>query len=244
MIGGLWMRAARVAALALALLAGPLPAAAGPREDARAASERGDYATALAILRPLAEGGDAKAQVALGAMYAEGLGVAKDDREALRWYRMAAAQGVADAQNNLGVMYAEGRGDVAKDDQEAVRWFRLAAEQDHAEAQHNLGVMYANDRGVAKDAREAVRWYRLAAEQGFAGAQKNLGVAYVLGQGVAKDDVRAYMWFNLAAAQGDEKAAEARAQIAKEMTRAQHAEAQRLSREWRPKGAGAAAGGP
>ena len=49
MIGGLWLRAARVAALGLALLVGPLPAAAGPLEDALEAAERGDYATALAI---------------------------------------------------------------------------------------------------------------------------------------------------------------------------------------------------
>jgi uncharacterized protein len=50
-----------------------------------------------------------------------------------------------------------------------------------------------------------------------------------------RDYVRAHMWFNLAAAQGDQDAAKARDDVAKLMTPAQIAEAQKLAREWRPK---------
>ena len=39
-----------------------VPVAAGPLEDATAAYERGDYATALQIIRPLADQGHAEAQ--------------------------------------------------------------------------------------------------------------------------------------------------------------------------------------
>ena len=63
--------------------------------------------------------------------YATGQGVAKDDAEAARWYRMAAEQGNPDAQFNLGLSYAKGQG-VAKDNAEAVHWYRLAAEQGNA----------------------------------------------------------------------------------------------------------------
>ena len=66
-------------------------------------------------------------------MYANGEGVAEDDAEAVRWYRLAADQGLAIAQNNLGWMYDNGEG-VAEDDAEAVRWYRLAADQGHADA--------------------------------------------------------------------------------------------------------------
>jgi TPR repeat protein len=45
----------------------------------------------------------------LGFMYDEGLGVAEDDAEAVRWFRLAAEQGYAWAQNNLGRMYYSGR---------------------------------------------------------------------------------------------------------------------------------------
>ena len=102
-------------------------------------------------------------------------GVAKDQQEAVRWYRMAADQGDAAAQYSLGWAYNHGEG-VAKDQQEAVRWWRMAAEQGYAVAQTNLGVAYDNGEGVAKDQQEAVRWYRMAADQGYAKAQYNLGV--------------------------------------------------------------------
>jgi uncharacterized protein len=56
-----------------ALFFGGLPAlvlfgaaAAGELDDGQAAIERGDYATAMRILRPLADKGDAKAQYNLG----------------------------------------------------------------------------------------------------------------------------------------------------------------------------------
>ena len=57
------------------------------------AHERGDYETALAEFRPVAEQGDAKAQSNLGLMYANGEGVPQDLEEAHRWMSQAAAQG-------------------------------------------------------------------------------------------------------------------------------------------------------
>ena len=77
--------------------------------------------------------GHSGAQVKLGLMFENGQGVAKDDAEAVRLYRLAAAQGNASAQYNLGLMFEDGEG-VAKDDAEAVRLYRLAAAQGHAKA--------------------------------------------------------------------------------------------------------------
>ena len=71
--------------------------------------------------------------------------------------------------------------------------------------------------------------------KGDADAQVNLGVMYATGEGVPKDLVIAYMWANLAAAQGNFGAKATREALKKEMTPAQIAEGQRLSREWRPK---------
>lgn len=58
---------------------------------------------------------------------------------------------------------------------------------------------------------------------------------YEKGQGVRQDFVQAHMWYNLSAADGEKRAAEARDALAKQMTPAQIAEAQRLAREWKPK---------
>ncbi len=123
------------------------------------------------------------------------------------------------------------RGDYAT----AFQLWRPLAEQGHAITQANVGVMYYEGRGVTQDYAEAVKWYRRAAEQGGAGAQHNLGVTYANGQGVPQDYVQAHMWFELAAARGNKGARKHRDTVAKEMTPAQVAEAQRLAREWRPK---------
>jgi len=68
-------------------------ALAGPFEDASDAYEREDYATAVRLLRPLAERGDAAAQFQLGVMYDNGIGVRQNHAEAAKWYRLAAEQG-------------------------------------------------------------------------------------------------------------------------------------------------------
>lgn len=65
------------------------------------AYERGDYATALREMTPLAGQGDANAQHALGVMYDNGKGVEKNLTEAMKWYRKAAEQGNENALNNL-----------------------------------------------------------------------------------------------------------------------------------------------
>src|SRR5215471_18541294 len=67
-------------------------AGAGPLDDALAAEERRDYATALSIIRPLAERGIAAAQYELGDLYYEGRGVPQAGAEAAKWYRRASEQ--------------------------------------------------------------------------------------------------------------------------------------------------------
>jgi TPR repeat protein len=102
-------------------------------EDSIAAYDRGDYATAVRLLRPLAEQGNAQAQNGLGAMYYNGKGVTQDFKEAVKWYRLAAVQGYASAQLNLGAMYYEGQG-VAEDFIRAYMWLNIAAAKGNANA--------------------------------------------------------------------------------------------------------------
>jgi TPR repeat protein len=83
---------------------------AGSLRDAARAYRRFDYATALRLLRSLAERGGYKAQNNLGFMYANGNGVPQDDAEAMKWYGKAADQGLDAAQAALGFGYCDGRG--------------------------------------------------------------------------------------------------------------------------------------
>jgi TPR repeat protein len=175
--------------------------AAGPREDAFSAYDRGDYTLAARLIRSLAEQGDALAQGTLGVMYQEGQGVPQNSQEAEKWFRKASEQGEVHSQHVLGKLYDEGKG-VPQDYQEAVKWYRKAAEQGLAAAQSDLGVMYEKGQGVPQDAQEAVKWYRMAAGRGIPQAQHNLGLAYQLGRGVPQDVREAVEWFRKAAEQG------------------------------------------
>ncbi len=151
-------------------------------------------------IKTKAEKSDAQSQSALGRAYFFGnLGMAKDDLEAVKWFRKAAEQNHAPSQFTLGFCYDFGRG-VAEDEVEAVKWYRKAAEQNDANAQFSLGVYYAFGRGVAKDEVEAVKWVWRAAEQNCAPAQYYLGVCHAFGQGVTKNEVEAVRWFRKAAA--------------------------------------------
>ena len=91
----------------------------------------------LPSLRQAAERGDPNAQFELGVRYAEGKGVAPDDKEAARWILKAAEQGHLEAQFNLGLMYADGNG-VPLDESKAVEWLRKAAQKGSAQAQQIL----------------------------------------------------------------------------------------------------------
>ena len=95
----------------------------------------------LAEIRAGADKGDAKAQYELGRAFFSGtLGVAKDEAEAVKWFRKAAEQNVADAQFSLGVCYDSGEG-VAKDEVEAYKWWLLAAGQGNDDAKYNMTIV-------------------------------------------------------------------------------------------------------
>ncbi|MDD5275829.1 MAG: DUF4124 domain-containing protein [Methylovulum sp.] len=167
-----------------------------------AAFAANDYIKALALLTPLAEHGNPRAQNDLGVMYSLGLGVPKDLREGFYWRQKAADQGYGLAQYYLGLMYVNGQG-VPRDSAEGMKWLRKAAGQNISDARFSLGEMYAKGEGVGKDSRQAAEWYHKAAEQGHAFAQHNLAQMYASGEGVRQDRIDAFLWEQRAASQGD-----------------------------------------
>jgi tetratricopeptide (TPR) repeat protein len=139
------------------------------------AYDRGDYATALALLRPIAERGRPDAEFAIAVMYGTGQGLARDDAEAAKWMRRAADKGHAEAQAILAHMHAIGRG-VPQDAAEAVRLARESARKGHPRGQAILGSLYAAGRGVPVDLVQAYLWLTLAAARGDEEAAKNLAL--------------------------------------------------------------------
>jgi hypothetical protein len=91
------------------------------------AYDRASYADALRVWMPLAEDGDAEAQMYVGEIFERGVGGgAPDPAAAVAWYTKSAQQGYGPAQQNLGSLYERGVG-VEKDPNAARDWYRRAA---------------------------------------------------------------------------------------------------------------------
>lgn len=151
-------------------------------EMGRAYAADREYSKALEFFSKAAASNFALAQVNMGALYLNGLGVPRDDVEAVKWTRLAANQGLAPALSDLGEMYLRGQG-VTVDYVRAAQLLRAAASQGYAPAQSSLAAMYVMGRGVKQDFREALRLNGLAADQGYAPAMVALGSLYAIGQG-------------------------------------------------------------
>src|SRR5690349_8434749 len=105
----------------------PPPPADDPNADVvYGAYQRGQYKTALDLARPRAQAGDPKAMTMLGELYANALGVKRDDASAADWYKRAADAGDREAMFALAMMRIAGRGGPA-DRQEAVKLLASSA---------------------------------------------------------------------------------------------------------------------
>jgi TPR repeat protein len=124
------------------------------------------------LYRKAAELGHVKAQLALALMFAQGHGVASDDKRAAFWLTKAAASGNAIAQYSLGLLYYEGRG-IKRDYDRALSLYRDAAANGNAKAMNNLGIMHALGHGVSESNIEALTWFTLAAQAGSEDAPVN-----------------------------------------------------------------------
>ena len=128
-----------------------------------------------------------------------------------------------------------------KDMATAVRIWKVWADKGNAEARTLLGAMYWSGEGVPRDHKEAARLYLLAANKGYARAQNDIGFMLAFGEGVPpRDDVEAYKWLTLAIARYTAKnqdrldqAIKDKATLARRMTPAQIAEAERRARAWK-----------
>ena len=97
-----------------------------------------------------AKDGHADSQFNVALMYEQGIGVSKDEKEAVVWYGKSAAHGNAAAQFNLGVLYENGRG-TKIDYVKANELYRKASAQGDPLAIGNLGMLYVRGQGVKEN---------------------------------------------------------------------------------------------
>ena len=190
---------------------------ASPEQALRAGIDdlkAGDAAASVAALSYAAEGGQPIARWKLGEMYADGIGVARDDVKAYHYFNQLVEDYDEDApdQRNraaisnafvaVGVYSLTGipNGQVHPDAERARELFQYAATTfGDPDAQYNLAHMYiVGAGGLAKDNITAVRWLVLAAEKGHRPSQALLGHMLFTGDGVPTQRGRGLMWLQIA----------------------------------------------
>jgi hypothetical protein len=131
--------------------------------------QQGDYASAIAIWRPLAQKGDADAEFDLGQAYRLGRGVPVDLAQAQLWLEKAADAGHLDAQTTLGLLLFDSGNRSG-----AMRWLKKAAERGEPRAMLVYGTALFNGDGVPKDPMAAYAYVSRAAAQGLQPAKETL----------------------------------------------------------------------
>lgn len=194
-------------------------------------------------LREAALSGNAAALFEMGARYADGKGVNRDPKLAMRWFEQSAATGHAPSQYRLASLYREGKG-VPKDASLAFQWFDRAAAQGHVLAMHNAAVLLAEGVHGTPDYAGAALWFKRAAEHGVKDSQFNVAILFARGLGVAQDMNESFRWFSAAAAQGDQDAAKKRDDIAARMSKDQLAKEREKLKNFVPMKANPAANEP
>ncbi len=107
-----------------------------------------------------------------------GIGVPKDQIEAVKWLRKAAEAGHSEAQLQLSRVYWKGEG-VESDTKKAATWAKAAAEQGNPGAAYTYGAMLINGQGVERNKEEGIVWLKKADKRGVEAAKealKKLGV--------------------------------------------------------------------
>ncbi len=154
----------------------------------------GDVAKAVPWIVSAARYGLAEAQVRLGQMLLDGVGVARDDAAAVTWFLRAANKGSSEAMNMAGRCHENGWG-VAQDLATAAAWYRSSADAGYDWGQYNYANMLFDGRGVALDREQALLWYQRAADSGHARAMNLLARCHEEGWGTSPNPALAHAWY-------------------------------------------------
>ncbi len=172
-------------------------------ELADAYFRKGNFSSAYLTALPHAHAGDARAQYMLGLMSFHGLGpVARDRKEAARWFAQAANSGNGDAQYALAQAFASGDG-VPVDKPRAMQWLERAAQTGQTAAIMSLARLLDEGIELPADRVRATEWVSRAAELGDTRAQFMLGERIANGVGAAKDLRAGAEWIRRAAERGE-----------------------------------------
>ena len=180
---------------------GKTMAPASGDDAAYIAFDQGQYLTAKRIAEERARQKDPQAHTLLGRLYAEGLGVPRDELAAANWYRKGAELGDTEAMFALGVILAAGKA-VKKNPEGAAQMFEQAARKGHPFAHYNLAQLFLSGNGKPENPFRAAQHLEYAAKKGIPQAQYDLATLYQRGHGVEPNAYNAAYWLRQAAEKG------------------------------------------
>ncbi len=118
-----------------------------------------------------AEKNNIQAQLVLGIMHEQGIGVALNDTRSAYWWQRALDNGYVDIAKALGSMYMSGRG-VPLDYKKGMELYLLAAEHGNPHAIKFIALGYKRGLGLPQDDEKAATWRAKAAS--LAGADADV----------------------------------------------------------------------
>jgi hypothetical protein len=157
------------------------------------------------IFEALAAKGHAPSMNGIGFMLNKGLGVERNDVQAIEWLKKAALAGLPIAAMQVGSAYYNGVG-VTLDKVEAYRWYSLAAEAGNVIAMGFIGIEHLRGESARKDVALGETWLRRAAEKGFPMAMAQLALSLLSNETSAERDREAILWLEKAKQLGDAEA--------------------------------------
>ena len=153
------------------------------------APQRDEYSQkAFDLCKDSASKGDAEAMRCLGSLFEYGVGVEKNEVEAVKWYKLSAEAGSAKGTTDFAYRLEYGIG-TKKDFKSAMDFFRKAADGGDDWAMYRLGQFY-----YQKNPAMSAIWHKKAATRGNADAMAAIGECYLLGHGVSKDLSLGFQW--------------------------------------------------
>lgn len=157
---------------------------------------------ALELLKKSMKLKNADACDKMGCLYAEGMYVKKDDKEAFKYFKMADEYGSANGALNLGVYYLAGRG-TDKDLEKTRECYERAMERGNAEAALRLAGLYEDFTLGKPNPDKSKEYLEKAVDLGSPRAYYLIAKMYYYGaNGYPEDDYQAFVYFKKAADAG------------------------------------------
>lgn len=163
-----------------------------------------DYEKALPILRKSAELGNAEAQYNLGYFLQNGVGIAKNEKEAFEWYKKSSENGFNDGHYAMMMAYGNGIG-IEVDGEKAFEYALKCANNDDATCMWNIVNCYKQGLGVPKNTNKMLEWVtklsllenpdNLNLSGNITSTRLSLAYMYRDGDSLEKDYYKSYIWF-------------------------------------------------